>query len=193
MSRTTSGALNQIVEARALTSADNLVANVSNWRGNLSSCMGGIMAFGPISAAAWVAGDPLRVVLDESADWRDRLCWVRGRLNTSGGDIRPGTETSTLVLNQRQANGPVVQIVLDTDFYTANGHDGLEATARGGANLYNYTEFLTVSTDTILTTVRIYADKDTGKLMLYSKSTNAIFGSIMIFATEQTGKISSVP
>jgi hypothetical protein len=192
--RTADGNTSMAIDARNVDSADTPAAmgDVSSWGGLQTSCVGGHLLYGPFTAAA-TAGDPVKVTLDGSIDWRDRLCWIRARLNNTGGDIRPGTDLSTQVLNQRQDNGAVVQHRMDTEFYTANGHDGLAGTPRGGANLFNYTEFLTVSTDTIISVVRIYADKDNGRLILWNNQNQVIFGSIWIMASEQTGKIIAVP
>jgi len=192
MSRTAPAALNQGIEARPFTVADTLVADLSSWRGAQSSPMGGHIRFGPFRLPNAGAGN-VKVVLDESMSWQDRVLTVIGRLSQGGaGDIRPGAAGAVNI--RQQSLGSASRVIHDC-FYTANGWDGNPATARGGAGMLNYCEFLNESTALVEGFYRLYSDSTNGhRLTLWSNDgTGDVHGYLWLFATEQTGKLVSVP
>lgn len=192
--RTMNGIASMAVDARVFTGAEApgaINADFDKWGGTTTSCVGGHLLYGPFTLPA-TAGDPVKLVLDESIDWRDRLLWVRGRLRL-GTDIRPGTAGALAELNQRDQSEATL-FVMDTEFYTGMGWDGVPGTPRGGVNNYNYNTFLEVSSGVPATGYRIYSDATNGhRLTLWNNQNVAIFGTLFIIASEPTGKLVAVP
>jgi hypothetical protein len=185
--RTYDGASSMMVEARCVSSAQAQagMADVSAWGGTLSSAVGGHLLYGPFTVAR--GGGVL--TLDASMPYRDRVLLLNMTM-AAPQDIRPGTALGHLIF-------PAGSVGLGwkaETFYTANGHDGLAGTPRGGANRYNYANPINYATGNTDPLYVLFADQATGQLIFKNNDpANDIFGTLMIFASEETGRIVAVP
>ena len=179
MSRTSPGALNQSIEARNFTSANNLVVGPNNWRGPLSSCTGGHALFGPVLVASGATA-----VLDDSLDFRDRLCLLFGHIAIDDlTDHRPGAAQEYGITPA--PNALSVGMKGET-LYTAAGWDGLGA--RGGVNRFNFGQFIDYNLNAYVN-VYVYSDSTNGnRLTIKNASGQKVTGGIWLFFPAQPGQ-----
>lgn len=142
---------------------------------------GGLCIFGQFSATA-----PTTVILDQAIDWRDRLLLISSFIEEPPNEAIPGSnQDHFLYPRPRAAPGNTGQSLNGQSFYTYLGWTGNLADGRGGANRYNFAQWIKNTDGTLSTVAYLYADRGTGQLAVLLTGGLVVAGAFTIIASEQ--------